>query len=96
MAIFIDVEGRYGPSMHNILWTKPNGKSESYGVPLATVFANHVLLGGTEDSTTAVEHIQQASILGIQSHNFAHFEIIFENGGKQTHNLGQPMKLIFK
>lgn len=95
-AIFIDVEGRYGPSMHNILWTKPNGKSESYGVPLATVFANHVLLGGTEDSTTAVEQMQQASILGIQSHNFAHFEIIFENGGKQTHNLGQPMKLIFK
>jgi hypothetical protein len=85
-AIFIDKEGRYGPSVHNILWTKPNGKSESYGVPLATVFANHVLLGGTEDSTTSVEQIQQASFLGIQSHNFAHHEIVFENGGKQTHN----------
>jgi hypothetical protein len=97
-AIFIHKEGRYGTSMHNILWTKPNGKSESYGVPLATVFANHVLLGGTEDSTTGVEQIQQASILGIQSHNFAHHEIqiIFENGGKQTHNLGKPMKLTFK
>lgn len=95
-AIFIDEEGIYGPSMHNILWTKPDGKSESYGVPLAKVFANHVLLGGTQDLTTAVEQMQQASIFGVQSHNFAHLEITLENGGKQTHNLGQPMKLIFK
>ena len=95
-AIFIDEEGRYGPSMHNILWTKPDGRNESYGVPLATIFANHALLGGGEDSTSSVEQTQQASIFGSQSHNFAHLEIIFENGGKQTHNLGQPMKLIFK
>jgi hypothetical protein len=95
-AIFIDEESRYGPSMHNILWTKPNGKPEFYGVPLATVFADHVLLGGTEDSTTGVEQIHQASILGIQTHNFAHHEIIFENSGKQTQNLGKPMKLTFK
>ena len=49
----------------------------------------------TIDATTCVEQMQHAN-LGIQSHNFAHFEIIFENGEKQTHNLGKPMKLIFK
>jgi hypothetical protein len=49
----------------------------------------------TIDATTSVEQMQHAN-LGIQSHNFAHFEIIFENGEKQTHNLGKPMKLIFK
>jgi hypothetical protein len=95
-TIFIDEEQKYGPSMHNILWTQDDGKFESFGVPLATIFANHELLGGTKDLTTAVKQIQQASFPGSQSHNLLQLEITFKDGGKQTHNLGKPMKLTFK
>jgi hypothetical protein len=68
----------YGQTMRYLCWTGDNGIAESFGIPLASIVANHTLLGGCCDTT--VPQIlqgqeQQADLFGHQSHDLARFGI---------------------
>merc|ERR1712159_758106 len=58
-AIFI-CENGFGLYMHHVLRNYANGRYESFGVPLKSIFKAHSLLGGTDEVATTRE-IHQSS-----------------------------------
>jgi len=98
-TIFIDEAGLFGPSMHYLIWHRDNGTAESFGIPLASIVANHVLLGGSHDLSVPQNvalHEQQRDF-GHQSHDLASFQIKIKGEySGQSLDIAPPMKLSFK
>jgi hypothetical protein len=98
-AIFIDEEGVYGPTMHYLCWTRDNVIAESFGIPLASIIANHTLLGGCCDATVPciMQEQEQQAEFGHQSHDLAHFDISIKGEFEgQSLDIAPPTKLSFK
>ena len=90
-AIFICENGN-GWYMHHVLRTYVNGRYESFGFPLKSIFKAHSLLGGADEAATTRESHQSnpGKIDYFESHNILHIEdVTFETTSdfSESHNL---------
>jgi hypothetical protein len=90
-AIFICESGD-GWYMHHVLRTYGDGRNESFGVPLKSIFKAHSLLGGADEAATTKESHQSSPGKSdfFESHNILHIEdVTFEKTGdfSESHNL---------
>jgi len=74
-AIFICESGD-GWHMHHVLRTYGDGRNESFGVPLKSIFKAHSLLEGADETATIKESHQSSPAKSdfFESHNILHIE----------------------